>query len=562
MDNNNDMKPVKRGFSNTLVAALLISLAVFILSLHAVNQIRIEIEANLSEQLKAFAATTHKALKLWADDRKTDARFIIERPDVKALIKELLTMPPEKEHLSTCKTMKELRDIFGFYLTEHQDLGFFLISPDHINIASMHNENLGEKNIISKHGNYLKDVFNGQARLVLPVKSDMPLPVPEKGGELRENEPTMFVAVPVFGKGGKVIAAFAIRIDVAREFTGIIRIARIAQTADPYAFDKNGRLISESRFDEHLRSIGLIKQGERGILNITLRDPGGNMLEGFRPGKNYLSQPLTKMARSATAGNAGIDVKGYRDYRGVPVIGAWLWDEELELGLTFEIDVAEAYRPYYRIRSIVLILLSTIIVIFILCATAIIKRNRSMRAFNIKLCDEITERKRLEKELVRQATTDSLTQALNRTKFEDIVEREMDRARRFAHPLSMIIIDIDNFKQVNDTCGHLAGDEVLKKIASIIDAHTRKTNFFFRWGGEEFLILAVETRLTGAARLSKRMRQEIEKQSYGTVGSVTASFGLAEYRKNETRDELVKRADDALYSAKKLGRNRVVTEKQ
>ena len=165
----------------------------------------------------------------------------------------------------------------------------------------------------------------------------------------------------------------------------------------------------------------------------------------------------------------------------------------------------------------------------------------------------------MEEELTRLAITDKLTQAYNRTKFDEIITEEIERARRFDRPLSVLMFDLDNFKVINDTFGHSFGDNVLKTMADIVRTHMRKINYFIRWGGEEFLIIAVETNLKGARVLGERLRKAIESHGFDKVGRVTISFGATEFRKDDTEDSLLKRADEALYKAKENGRNRVET---
>ena len=170
---------------------------------------------------------------------------------------------------------------------------------------------------------------------------------------------------------------------------------------------------------------------------------------------------------------------------------------------------------------------------------------------------DITERKQMEDELKKLVITDKLTKAYNRVKFEEIIAIEMERVTRYDHPLSLLIIDIDGFKNVNDTCGHLAGDYVLKAVADILQSHMRKINHLIRWGGDEFVIMPVETGLDGARIFSERLRQAIESFDFGKAGNITISIGIALFKKDDTEDTFLKRADDALYKAKTSGGNRV-----
>lgn len=171
------------------------------------------------------------------------------------------------------------------------------------------------------------------------------------------------------------------------------------------------------------------------------------------------------------------------------------------------------------------------------------------------LIEDITGRKVAEQELKRLATTDKLTGAFNRMKFQEIIEIEIERVKRHNQPLSMIIFDIDHFKTVNDNYGHSTGDYVLKTIADIVRENIRKIDYFVRWGGEEFMIISSETKLADASALAERMREIIENYTFEGVGRITVSFGVTEFKEDDTENSFVKRADDAMYLAKSKGRN-------
>ncbi|MEW6570428.1 MAG: sensor domain-containing diguanylate cyclase [Nitrospirota bacterium] len=173
------------------------------------------------------------------------------------------------------------------------------------------------------------------------------------------------------------------------------------------------------------------------------------------------------------------------------------------------------------------------------------------------LIEDITERKLAEEELKRLATTDKLTGAYNRTKFKEIIGREIERVKRYNQPLSIIIFDIDHFKEINDIYGHNVGDNVLKTIADIVRENIRKIDYFVRWGGDEFMIISSETDLKEAYLLADRMREIIKSHMFEDVEKVAVSLGVTEFKENDTEDSLIKRADDAMYEAKKKGGDRV-----
>jgi diguanylate cyclase (GGDEF)-like protein/PAS domain S-box-containing protein len=170
----------------------------------------------------------------------------------------------------------------------------------------------------------------------------------------------------------------------------------------------------------------------------------------------------------------------------------------------------------------------------------------------------ITDRKKLEEELTIAAITDRLTCIYNRFKLEDLLRQEIERARRYKNPFSLMMFDIDYFKRINDLFGHQKGDYVLKTIAHIVKNNIRTTDFFGRWGGEEFMILLPETSLDNAEILSEKIRTIVGTYHFEDIQNVTISCGVTEFIDGDTIDTLIKVADDALYLAKKQGRNKVV----
>jgi len=159
--------------------------------------------------------------------------------------------------------------------------------------------------------------------------------------------------------------------------------------------------------------------------------------------------------------------------------------------------------------------------------------------------------------IAKQAFYDGLTGIYNRTKFNEFVSYELERAKRATHSFSCILLDIDHFKNFNDTYGHLIGDEVLIALAKAVQAQTRTTDKFARWGGEEFTILLVDTSPIEAIFIAEKLRKTIEEIVHPIAGTITASFGVTEYREGDGINSLFKRCDDALYKAKEGGRNRV-----
>ena len=161
---------------------------------------------------------------------------------------------------------------------------------------------------------------------------------------------------------------------------------------------------------------------------------------------------------------------------------------------------------------------------------------------------------------LHSAYRDPLTGAHNRRAFDDTLAHEVAAAQRNATPLTLVVIDIDHFKSINDHFGHAIGDRALQAVVQTANDTMRDADLLYRYGGEEFVLLLENTDLAGARRLAERIRWELERREFNWEGSalkMTASFGVSLLEPDESGEELFKKADAALYRAKESGRNRV-----
>ncbi len=175
-----------------------------------------------------------------------------------------------------------------------------------------------------------------------------------------------------------------------------------------------------------------------------------------------------------------------------------------------------------------------------------------------KLIHEVEQRIQAEEKLQLLATTDELTGAYNRRAFNEYLNKNIGRAKRYQEPLSMLLLDIDHFKKINDTHGHDVGDQILKFLVRVVLESLRQEDIMARWGGEEFTLLMPQTGKNSALQLAERLRGKISTFDFPTAGQVTVSIGLTELHADDDADSFVKRADVALYKAKKGGRNMVM----
>lgn len=174
---------------------------------------------------------------------------------------------------------------------------------------------------------------------------------------------------------------------------------------------------------------------------------------------------------------------------------------------------------------------------------------------------DITVRKKLERELLYNSQYDFLTETFNRRHFVSALEFEVVRSRRYKHELSLIMIDADNFKNVNDRYGHVVGDSVLKWLCSLFKSTLRQTDVLGRIGGEEFAVMLPETGPDGATKLAERIRYSVESTVFTSKSvslNLTLSLGVSSLNDADENGSLFKRSDDALIEAKTSGKNRVV----
>lgn len=171
---------------------------------------------------------------------------------------------------------------------------------------------------------------------------------------------------------------------------------------------------------------------------------------------------------------------------------------------------------------------------------------------------DITEQKRLEQELEHAALRDAMTGLLNRRQFYQITEHTDPSHKPVQQQFSLLLVDTDRFKNINDVFGHLKGDEVLISLSRTLEACSRKDDYVFRWGGEEFVILLPRTPLDAAMQIAENIRAAVARITIPGLPRFTVSIGVARHNQDETLDELFKRVDDALYRAKNNGRNQVL----
>ena len=325
------------------------------------------IRARTGQTLDVLVASTHQLVKDWLSDEMHHLKIWSKNPKLIKEVENLVAVPRNKKNLLESKALAEIRKSYWSGIQHPGIEGFFVIAPDNISLGSSRDANIGTENLIAtQHPNLLKKAFEGNTVFIPPIQSDVPLK--DKSGKLKMAQPTMFIASPVRNKNNKVIAVLTLRIDYFKDFSRLCNVGRIGESGESYAFDRHGIMLSESRFLDDLIRIGFIGKKTARSSGFRIADPGGNLSEGYIPSASIDKIPLTEMVKAAISGKSGNIVTGYRDYRGVRVIGAWIWDPELGIGIVSESDESDALATFYTDRMVIIAVLGVTVIISLLLA--------------------------------------------------------------------------------------------------------------------------------------------------------------------------------------------------
>jgi len=325
---------------------------------------------DLGASLTTVLDTTVKATEHWLSRRENDAYVWAQNPELIRIFRllndgDILDVSLASNHAN------ELTRLLQPLIDEQGYVGYALLSEAGRVLASDHPDLKGKAFPTPDATELLT------ALRLPPAFRAVSLPRKWAGAASIQQESVMLAGANIMTPEDSD-GYFILIIDPEHDFTEILQRGRLGSSGESYAFNRKGELISESRFDQDLLDIGLIQEGHRGILNIEVRDPGGNLLEGFAPRIKRQDQPLTHMAESATNGQNDQNLAGYNDYRGVPVVGAWSWSEQYGFGITTEMDVAEAYISIEKIRQqTIFAILLTVMLLIVLTTLFVWTRVRS-----------------------------------------------------------------------------------------------------------------------------------------------------------------------------------------
>lgn len=331
------------------------------------RQIEHDIRRAWDKTLHTVLDTTQQAVRSWSrENRKITEFWANSDPVVKAQVLALLRKSHGKSELLNHSAQQILRQRLAPVLKAMRYHGFLVISPDKHKLSSSCNSNIGVTSLLTQSTDFFETVRSGKSAISLPLKSDVSLR--DQRGQLKSGLSTMFVGAPIKDNSAKVVAVLVFCIDPTEKFTGIFKRGRIGETGETYAFNQNGLLITQSRSDKHLVHAKALWAVQPAMLNLKLTD------HSVVAGNGKLIQSVT----SAVSHNSGENLKGYHNYRGIPVIGTWLWDEQLGMGISTEIEVDEAYAALFTLKGITYLITIMVVLFISLLAFLLFRANKQL----------------------------------------------------------------------------------------------------------------------------------------------------------------------------------------
>lgn len=332
-----------------IVVGILFLCLVMVATWLALTRVEGHVRRDVGNMLESVLLTTHESLAIWQQQKKASIRELTEDPHLRGLTEALLSLPERRDLVKASPQLFNIRRFMNKAKGTRGFVEFAIVSKNYLNYATSDNEDLLDKNAISiLRPRVLDKAFLGFDIFVPPVTIHHEHEGDHGAGDIM----LVSFAAPIRNNNGKILAVLLLSYDVAADYQRILSMGRVGMTGETYAIDKNGGLVSASRFDDQLQELGLVNPDQQAILSLRIADPGGNLAEGHALDTDVVL-PLTLSARSATARKSGVNINGYRDYRGVSVFGAWMWDSELGLGLITEMDENKALGSFRLVRNTV-----------------------------------------------------------------------------------------------------------------------------------------------------------------------------------------------------------------
>ncbi|UPW20236.1 EAL domain-containing protein [Agarivorans sp. TSD2052] len=635
-----------------IVLVVLVALGLTIsASIFTFSIIKTSLTNDIAQSLQVVRDTAYHGLITWGRETVHHANAIVTDPKVIAYTEAILAEPRNRQALLASAVQQQLRNYLTPLLHAHRLRGFYIIAPSNISVASSRDSNVGTTNLLTHQPEILNKAWRGQIQLTPPQPSDVALV--DNNGVLVENYPTMFSTALIRNQQHQVIALLAISLDPKADVQNILSRGQMGESGETYLINKHGYLLTESRFNSQLSELQQLKENSPSAFNIRAMVPA--VSNGELPS-------YTVMATSALSGETTYNVDGYLDYRGIKVVGAWLWDPDLQFGLATEMDYAEAFAAYEQTKQSFILFTSATCLFYIGVAIGVyylmarlqrqqvkfksiydnagdpllitdldtgtyisvnnlaseflgysktelmgmhvsmIRSHSSLDQVNqdienvlnigslkfetsirtklgevipvetsaklvpygdklaiLSILRDISARKEAENTLTELLITDSLTGLANKNHFQNIMGEKLFEANAASEKLAILFLNIDAFRVVNDNLGHAIGDQTLIKVSQLLINTIPENALAFRFGGDEFTIIAPIKDQQCAIQIACQLQQAMSKplSIADNIFHLSASIGIAlSPLDGNDGAQLLQSADTALNYAKHLGHGR------
>ncbi|WED28650.1 EAL domain-containing protein [Vibrio sp. DW001] len=618
--------------------------------------IKSSFENHLADSLKVIRDTTHQAIMIWAFENEQRSKMLASDSFILTQTEQLLQQRAHNLSLIGDPIQQEIRAYLYPFVKLHNLRGFFIIDPNNVSLASTRDVNTDTENLLVRQPGFLDRIWQGETLISLPQFSDVALPGID--GEYVVDYPTMFVASGIRNRENKIIAILALRLDPMTHLQTLVNRGQIGQSGETYLIDKSGYLLTQSRFAKQIMAYKPDLVSKQSVQNLKAVVP-----TKLEVSKNGLLL-LTKMASSVVKGENGWDTNGYKDYRGIPVVGAWLWNDRYQFGLTTELDRIEAYLPFNQTKQGFIFFTGSALVLFVFVAIVFSKLFSKLRSREIKYsslfenagdpllisdcntglvvsCNQLaseflqyptselqgmhlsqlrtestyndvlddindvvtlgskrietiyqtksgklihvesnaklvsfgkekailsiirdmTAQKEYEENLRVLANTDALTNLGNRVAFNTQISHKIIETSTDKNNLALIIVDIDEFRIINDALGHRFGDEILKKVAKILSNSIPLKARAFRFASDEFIVAVPVVDRKETEQICDAIQRSVLEPFVEGNNRTQISFSIGVALSPQDGADvttLLQSADTALHTAKQQGRNRYV----
>jgi diguanylate cyclase (GGDEF)-like protein len=494
---------------------------------------RRSLTATASEALLNATAQTARELDLWTKERRYDLRVFASSYEV---TENLERIPRDDgKTVRTGRAYQRLRDYLNSVSERFADYNELLILDAGGRLVASSGE---PGAAVDLPGNWKTQLRSEGLVLGTPY------------WEPKKQQPEMLIAVPIGVAGNSQLGAVAAKVNLRSLATPLKRFA----------------------------------PGESGQVYL-LKNDGGHIVSSRDDSPDIMALRYSPEATREHLGNQARPAE-FTNVTGERVVGSMQHVPGLDWVVVAEIPSAEVFRQLGHLRNVTLLIVTAMLAISAILGYALglfivrpldqlirgaakvaagdldvdlpVARSGETAYLTEVFNDMVARLRSSRRELERLSVTDPLTGLNNRRRMMEVLENEVRRSRRLDHSFSVLMADIDFFKRFNDAHGHPAGDQVLKRVATVLRESTRDVDFIARYGGEEFFVLMPEVNGRGAADVVRRIRQRLAAERFPS-GSVTMSFGVAEFPANgDSGETLIAVADAALYQAKNEGRDQVV----